>query len=160
MEVLELYIEPFVNSTLRTFKSFIGFELVAGCPHFSGRMSELDQDILGVIGLSGDVQGAVVISMKEEFAIKVTNALAGSEHADLDDDITDAVGEIVNIIAGNIKQYVQGGERIVISLPTVVKGRGHTFVWPGTASRILCISFRYEDDTFYLLADMEKTSGV
>jgi len=157
MDVLELYVKPFVKSTLHTFKDFVGFELVAGHPHFSGRTLDFERDISAVIGLSGVVRGAVVISMKKDFAIKITDALVGSPHHELDDDVVDAVGEIVNIIAGNIKQYVEGGEQIVISLPTVVKGKDHRFAWPGKHSRILCISFKYEDDSFFLLADMEKT---
>jgi len=157
MDVLELYVKPFVKSTLHTFKDFVGFELAAGHPHFSGRTLDFERDISAVIGLSGVVRGAVVISMKKDFAIKITDTLVGSPHQELDDDVVDAIGEIVNIIAGNIKQYVDGGEQIVISLPTVVKGRDHRFAWPGKHSRILCISFKHEDDSFFLLADMEKT---
>jgi chemotaxis protein CheX len=96
--------------------------------------------------------------MKKEFAIKLADTLCGTTHADLDDDIVDAVGEIVNIIAGNVKNEVPGGEKIVISLPTVVKGKDHSLAWPGKPSRILCISFRYEGDSFYLLVDMEKVT--
>ena len=158
MEVLELYVKPFVNSTLETFKSFIGFELVAGHPHFLGRITDSEYDISAVIGLSGDVRGAVVISMNKDFATKIVDALVGPKYTDMEDDITDAIGEIVNIIAGNIKQYVQGGEKIAISLPTVIKGKAHSFSWPGKNSRILCIPFKHGDNSLYLLADMEKAA--
>jgi chemotaxis protein CheX len=158
MEVLELYVKPFVNATLNTFKTFVGFELIAGNPYFSGRTQEIDQDISAVIGLSGDIRGAVVITMKKKFGMKIADALVGTTHTDMDDDIVDAIGEIVNIIAGNIKNDVPGGEKIVISLPTVVKGKDHSFAWPGKLSRILCISFKYEEDSFHLLVDMEKAT--
>ena len=156
MEILEQYVKPFVNATLNTFKAFVGFELNAGNPHFSGRSLGFDQDISAVIGLSGDIRGAVVISMKKKFAIKVADTLVGIAHSDMDDDIVDAIGEIVNIIAGNVKNEVPGGEKIVISLPTVVKGKEHSFAWPGKQSRILCIAFKHDDDSFHLLVDMEK----
>ncbi|MCL2190471.1 MAG: chemotaxis protein CheX [Treponema sp.] len=159
MDVLELYVKPFVKSTLHTFKDFVGFDLVAGNPHFSGRTLDFERDISAVIGLSGAVRGAVVISMQKNFAIKITDALVGTSHEELDDDVVDAIGEIVNIIAGNIKQHVDGGEQIVISLPTVVKGKDHRFAWPGKTTRILCISFKYNDESFFLLADMEKAEG-
>lgn len=159
MDVLELYVKPFVKSTILTFKDFVGFDLVAGNPHFSGRTLDFDREISAVIGLSGAVRGAVVISMKKDFALRITDALVGTPHSELDDDVVDAIGEIVNIIAGNIKQHVEGGEQIVISLPTVVKGKDHRFAWPGKNSRILCISFKYNSDSFFLLADMEKSEG-
>ena len=157
MEVLELYVKPFVQATIHTYKTFVGFDLTAGNSHFSGRTEEIEQDISAVIGLSGDIRGAVVISMRKSFAIKITDTLCGTPHTELDDDVVDAIGEIVNIIAGNIKQYVEGGEKIVISLPTVVMGAKHTFAWPGKNTRVLCISFKCENETFHLLADMERT---
>ena len=159
MDVLELYVKPFVKSTVHTFKDFVGYDIVAGNPHFSGRTLDFDRDISAVIGLSGAVRGAVVISMQKKFALKMTDKLMGTQHDGLDDDVVDAIGEVVNIIAGNIKQYVEGGEQIVISLPTVVKGRDHRFAWPGKVTRILCISFKHEDDAFFLLADMEKAEN-
>jgi len=158
MDVLEMYVKPFVSATLNTFKNFVGFELTAGHPHFSGRTLEFDQDISAVIGLSGDIRGAVVMSMKKEFAIQIADTLVGVPHTEIDDDVVDAIGEIVNIIAGNVKNDVPGGEKIVISLPTVVKGKDHTFAWPGKHMRILCISFRHEEDCFYVLVDMEKSA--
>ncbi|MDR0291158.1 MAG: chemotaxis protein CheX [Treponema sp.] len=158
MDVLEQYVKPFVNATLNTFKAFVGFDLAAGNPHFSGRTVGMDHDISAVIGFSGDVRGAVVISMKKEFAIKLADALTGTAHTEMDDDIVDALGEIVNIIAGNIKNEVPGGEKIVISLPTVIMGKEHSFAWPGKQSRILCIAFKYGDDSFHLLVDMEKVA--
>jgi len=159
MDVLELYVRPFVKSTLHTFREFVGFELTAGNPHFSGRTLDFERDISAVIGLSGAVRGAVVISMQKKFALRITDTLVGTQHDDLDGDVVDAIGEIVNIIAGNIKQHVEGGERIVISLPTVVKGRDHRFAWPGKTSRILCVPFTHGDDALFLLADMEKAEG-
>jgi chemotaxis protein CheX len=155
MEGLEVYVKPFVNATLNTFKAFVGLDLQAGNPHFSGRSVAFDQDISAVIGLSGNIRGAVVISMQKEFAIRVTDTLVGSKHTEMDDDTVDAIGEIVNIIAGNIKSEVPDGEKIVISLPTVIKGSDHSFAWPGKQSRILCITFKYEKDKFHLLVDIE-----
>jgi chemotaxis protein CheX len=158
MEILEQYVKPFVNVTLNTFKAFVGFELSVGNPHFSGRSLKFDQDISAVIGLSGGIRGAVVIAMKKSFALRVTNSLTGTEHTELDDDVVDALGEIVNIIAGNIKNEVPGGETITSSLPTVIKGSGHSFAWPGRQSRILCVSFKHEHEKeiFYLLVDIDK----
>ena len=160
MDVLEMYVTPFVTTTLNTFKNFVGFELIAGHPHFSGRTMEFDQDISAIIGLSGDIRGAVVISMKKEFALKIADTLVGTPHTEIDDDVVDSIGEIVNIIAGNVKNEVDGGEKIVISLPTVIKGKDHSFAWPGKHTRILCISFKYGDDCFNILVDIAKTTEV
>jgi chemotaxis protein CheX len=151
---MEMYIKPFVNATLDTFKAFAGFDLAVGNPHFSGRTLGFEYDISAIIGFSGGIRGAVVISMTKSLIIKLADTLAGVPHSEIDDDAVDAIGEIVNIIAGNIKREVPDGEKIEISLPTVVKGRGSSFSWPGKRSRTLCIAFKYKEDTFHLLVDM------
>jgi len=156
METLEIYAKPFVNATLNTFKTCTGVDLVVGNPHFSGRTSNFQQDIAALIGFSGNVRGAVVISMQKDLIIKLTDKLTGKPHNEMDTDATDAIGEIVNIIAGNIKREVPDGEKIEISLPTVIKGSGSSFSWPGRQSRTLCISFKYQEDTFHLMVDMRK----
>ena len=156
MEILEVYAKPFVSATVNTFKTFVEFDLVVGNPHFSGRTQGFQQDIAAIIGFSGSIRGAVIISMTKGLVIKLTDKLTGKPHSEIDDDAVDAIGEIVNIIAGNIKREVPDGEKIEISLPTVIKGSGSSFSWPGRKLRSLCISFKYEEDTFHLLVDMEK----
>ena len=156
MELLEIFAKPFVNATLNTFKSCVGFDLVVGNPHFSGRTRGFQQDISAIIGFSGSIRGAVVLSMTKELVIKLADKLVGTQHNEIDNDAVDAIGEIVNIIAGNIKREVPDGEKIEISLPTVIKGSGSSFSWPGRKLRSLCISFKYQEDTFHLLVDMEK----
>jgi len=53
----------------------------------------------------------------------------------------DAVGELINIIAGNVKQELEESYRLVISLPTIVKGKEHTINWPDNRARVICIPF-------------------
>jgi len=155
-ESLETYVKPFVDATLNTFKTFVEFDLAVGNPYFAGKTHDFQQDIAAIIGFSGNIRGAVVLSMKKDLIIKLTNKLTGKPHNEIDDDAVDTIGEIVNIIAGNIKREVPDGEKIEISLPTVIKGSGSSFSWPGKQSRTLCISFKYKEDTFNLMVDMRK----
>ena len=156
MELLETYAKPFVSATLNTFKKCTGFELVVGNPHFAGRTHNFQQDIAAIIGFSGEIRGAVVISMKKALVIKITNKITGKPHSEIDNDAIDAIGEIVNIIAGNIKREVPDGDKIEISLPTIIKGSGSSFSWPGRQLRTLCITFKYKEDMLQLLVDMRK----
>jgi chemotaxis protein CheX len=107
---------------------------------------ERNWDISGIIGLSGDVSGAVVISFKENTACQVTRILTGKEHDDLDKLVCDTTGEIINIIAGNVKKYYENELRIKISLPSIVKGKAHCIVWPSDKARIICIPFSIFED--------------
>jgi len=150
------YVEAFVEVTINTFKDFIGIEVGPRHPFFLDPEKESEWDISAVIGLSGAVRGAVIISMKTSLAIKLTDLLAGPGHTVIDADVVDAIGEINNIIAGNIKPKVPNGDKIVISIPTIVKGPKHSIAWPSKQTRILCIPHKaFENDIFHLLVAIE-----
>jgi len=150
------YVEPFVEVTVNTFKEFIGVDVSPRHPHFLDPEKGFEWDISAVIGLSGIVKGAIIVSMKADLAIKLTDMLAGPGHTTVDADVVDAIGEINNIIAGNIKPKVPNGEKIVISIPTIIKGKEHSIAWPSKATRILCIPNKiFENDIFHLMVAIE-----
>lgn len=158
---MEKYIQPFVDVCESVFKDFIGTELVTERPYFSDKNEPHDWDVSAVIGLTGEARGAVVISMKRSLALKLTNVLTGTTHADLDDEVVDAIGEIINIIAGNAKRGLEESFRLVISLPTIVRGQGHAILWPNEQARIICIPFKiFETEKFCLSIAIESASGV
>jgi len=160
MELID-YIQPFVEVTSATFKDFVGVEVSPKHPHYLEPDKEYDWDISSVIGLSGPIRGAVIISMKAELAMKLTDSIVGTKHTEIDADVTDVVGEVVNIIAGNIKPKVPNGDKIVISIPTVIKGKKISFVWPSKQTRILCIPHKvYNNDFFHLLVAIDMDNEV
>ncbi|MDR0706738.1 MAG: chemotaxis protein CheX [Treponema sp.] len=153
---MEQYIKPFVDVCLNVFKDFINVEVSAKTPYFLEKDSIFGNDISAVIGFTGEARGAVIVSMQQKLAIKLTDILTGASHAEMDDDVTDAIGEIVNIIAGNVKQRFEESLEMIISLPTIIQGSGHAIKWPGNQARILCIPFKiFEDDIFTLLVAIE-----
>lgn len=67
------------------------------------------------IGLVTDRSGFVILS---QAMLQMT-----PDHPDLTaDDISDAVGEIVNVIAGGVKRRLSGKAKITLGLPLFVKG--------------------------------------
>ncbi|MDR1466473.1 MAG: chemotaxis protein CheX [Treponema sp.] len=158
---MEQYIKPFIDVCMDVFKQFIGCEIIAKTPYFSEKNSLEGGDVSAVIGFTGEARGAVIVSMQKNIAIKLTDILTGSPHTVMDDDVLDVVGEIVNIIAGNVKQKLEERMKMIISLPTIVQGAGHIIKWPGNQARILCIPFKiFEDDVFTLLVAIEIASSA
>lgn len=158
---MEKYIQPFVDVCVNVFREFIGVELVTERPHFANRDDPHEWDVSAIIGLTGEARGAVVISMKQALARRLTGVLTGSEHEDLDDEVVDAIGEIVNIIAGNAKRGLEESFRLVISLPTIVRGTGHSIQWPNDQARIICIPFGiFGNDSFCLSVAIEASTGA
>ena len=96
------YINPFIKAVKKLFNTMIDVPFKLGTPSLKkGNIPEYE--ISSIIGLSGTVTGCVVINLSKEIALQLVSALIGDEVNELDDDCTDAIGEIANIIAGNAK---------------------------------------------------------
>jgi chemotaxis protein CheX len=158
---MEKYIQPFVDVTKNVFKEFLGVELEVDRPYFAEQTTSAEWDISAVIGLTGEARGAVVISMKQSLVIKLTDKLTGTTHAKIDEEVLDAIGEIVNIIAGNAKKGLEESFKLIISLPTIVQGKGHLIKWPHAQTRIICIPCKiYGNEIFTLSVAIEAVKGV
>jgi len=155
---MEQYIQPFIEGSEEVFRELCNVEIKAGRPFFVSK-DEFDQswDISGIIGLSGDANGAVAISIKEETAYRLTGILTGKEYKSIDKEVTDMLGEVVNIIAGNVKNVFEKKHRIKISMPSIIKGKAHSIVWPSEKARIICIPFSlFEDQELCLSVAVEE----
>ncbi len=143
---MEKYVQPFINTCCNVFRDFIGLEITASTPHFVEQNDSNEWDISGIIGLAGEAQGAVVLSLKKELAFKLTEKLTGMEYTETNEDVFDAVGEIINIIAGNVKRDLEEMFQLVISLPTIIEGQNHNMVWlKSQGARRICIPFKVLD---------------
>jgi len=139
---VEKYIQSFIKVCESVFRDFCKTEVKAGEVFYLTRdKKDMGWDISGIIGLSGQISGAVTLSMKDNTAFKVTKTLTGIDHNAFDADVTDAIGEIINIITGNIKKEFEESYRTAISIPSIVQGKGHRLIWPSKNIRIICIPF-------------------
>ena len=153
---MEQYIQPFVQVTTMVFKSMFQYELKPERAYFVGKEAFLDWDISGLIALTGEVKGLVAISMKNATASKLTSQLIGSDSFS-SSDIIDAIGELINIIAGNVKKNLEDMFKIIISLPKVVSGKAHAIVIPDDRIRLLCIPFAiFENETICLSINIQE----
>jgi CheY-specific phosphatase CheX len=97
--------------------------------------------IFGVsIGFSGKAKGTVVLSAGREVALGVAESLLGERPAGINADVTDAMGEVANMIAGQAKAQLEQFA-MSVSLPTVITGKGHCIEFPRNITPI-SIPFR------------------
>jgi chemotaxis protein CheX len=156
---MEQFIQPFIEGSEEVFRDLCKTEIKAGRAFFVSKDEfETIWDISGIIGLSGEAHGAVAISLKEDTAFRLTSILTGKEYSTLDREVTDMLGEIVNIIAGNVKNVFEKKHRMKISMPSIIKGKAHSIVWPSEKARIICIPFTiFENQEFCLSVAMEQS---
>jgi chemotaxis protein CheX len=117
------YITPFVRSVQNVFETMLQLPVVTGQPVLKGN-GQPSFDVSGIIGMSGDVEGSVVLSFPTATAERVVSIFTGTDMAHTHEDFADAVGELTNMVSGGAKaQFV--GKTVSISCPSVVIGPGH-----------------------------------
>ena len=132
------YINPFLVSTISTFKTMLGCALTRGTPYVKNG-SQPEHEVSSVIGLSGKAQGTVVLGLDREAAIRATEAMLQERPPEINGDVVDAIGELANIIAGGAKAQLEHLD-LSVSLPSVISGKGHCIQFPTKVTPI-CIPF-------------------
>jgi chemotaxis protein CheX len=85
------------------------------------------EGVVSLIGLAGDWAGTGAFRCSSEMAKKLSGHMLMQEFASVDQDVLDAIGELTNMILGNVKTTF---EEILgpmgLSIPTVIYGRNFT----------------------------------
>ena len=92
-------------------------------------VSHFTCSISAMVGLGGDCSGMVGIHIPAELAREVTASMLGMELEEIegDDDVNDAMGEIANMLAGEIKMLFSGkGMNVCLSTPSVIAGKEYS----------------------------------
>ena len=149
------YILPFIEAVEGAFDQLFHLQPQALTPYLVRKEEILDWDISGIIGIAGEAKGLVVLSFPSALARDLTTQLTGEPKEELDEDVTDTVGELVNIIAGNAKKGLEEF-RLLISLPSIVQGHSHQVTWPSGPVPIITIPFSTPRGHFSLSVGLEN----
>lgn len=97
--------------------------------------------VTGAVYFTGGFMGAAVIEVGYELAFHATAALMGvPPPTEVDSDVRDSIGELANMIAGNLKAILPS--EAMLSMPSVVEGRDFALsvIGGNTSSRLTFIS--------------------
>jgi chemotaxis protein CheX len=139
------YINPFLEASMNLFKTHLKFEIKNNPPYINEETQNLNE-VSAIIGLAGDIAGALVLSFTRETAIAMASRFTGQTYHALTKEVIDCIGEMVNIIAGNAKKDLMEF-RIEISLPGVITGNTYKINWPQGVP-IITIPFESEAGMF------------
>jgi chemotaxis protein CheX len=118
------YIKPFIASIQNVFATMLQLPVTVGAPKLKDDHNG-QSDVSGIIGMSGDVTGSVVLSFPKQTAERIVALFTGTPMTVESPDFADAVGELVNIVSGGAKAMFTG-KKVSISCPSVVVGPSHT----------------------------------
>ncbi len=123
------YMEPFIRETVNTLDVMIGLKPAERELEVK-ESTDSTYDVSAIIGITGSGTGGVVMSFPLEVACRLVSRMIGEEFTEVNQDVTDGLGELINIITGNAKRDLvkYGFSHLSVSLPSVVVGR-HRTVW-------------------------------
>jgi len=89
---------------------------------------KLHDTITGLIGLAGTHKGVLAIHIPHPVAMAITSSFLGMDINEINADVEDAVGELANMLGGNVKTILTGnGRDIDLSLPSTISGSSYHF---------------------------------
>lgn len=127
-------ITPFVSSIQNVFSTMFQLPVEVGEPRIKQDRTAT-HDVSGIIGVSGEMVGTIVLSMPQDAALSIVTLFTGMEMEVDSPDFADAIGELVNMISGNAKAEFQR-RNVSITCPSVVIGANHTIA---NQSGIACV---------------------
>ncbi len=129
------YLTPFVENTINVISTMAGMQATFREVYFSSDF-RIYGDISGIIGLSGNSEGTVAITLYWGLARQIIAHMMKVQEDRINAEyIHDGVGELINMISGSTKKRFKGTPfHFDLSLPTVVVGSGHQLGHPESSS--------------------------
>ncbi len=120
-------VEMIRTATHAVFSTMLGIELTDGEATVGQSAPEPIDGVVAIIGLAGRWVGTGTFSASAEGARKMASQMLMQEYAAVDEEVLDAVGEITNMIVGNVKTSLEDEYGAMgLSIPTVIFGRNFT----------------------------------
>ncbi len=102
----------------RVMRMIAGIDLVPSDEPFSATTGNT---VISMISIYGEIHWTISLGFDEEAAVGVTSKLAGVPIDFESEDLGDAIGEVTNQVAGELKRaLINRGLSVNISLPTVI----------------------------------------
>ncbi len=117
--------EQFTQKSVQdVFQSMASVSLTSEEPSPMG--DDAEGQIIGSVDFAGEASGIICIYASLKFAKNVTSKMLGIAEAEVDSDemVNDAIGELSNMVAGNVKSRLcDGGWPCTLTIPSIVRGQ-------------------------------------
>lgn len=146
---------PFINATTNVLGTMAFTKAQAGKP-FLKTDDAAHGDVSGVIGFTGETNGTVSVTFDESCILKIVSNMFGEEMTEINNEITDAVGEITNMISGQArKELEEMGKLFHGAIPSVISGKNHKLETMTKGPRI-AIPFKTDAGSFTIIVCLEN----
>lgn len=148
-------INPFINATIHVLDTMAFTKCKADKPYLK-KDDRAKGDVSGVIGITGEANGTVSVTFDESSILKIVSNMFGEEMTELDGEVSDAVGEITNMISGNARRELEEKGRLFhAAVPSVISGKNHV-IRHYTDGPKIAIPFETEGGNFTIEVCLEQ----
>lgn len=156
------YINPFILATRKVLSTMAFMDSRPRKPFLKkeGDFKALG-DISSVIELTGESKGSIAISFTQSCILQVALQMFGQKYIEIDADIVDMVGEIVNMVSGEARrELAKLGFTFSAGIPVAIEGTNHDIKHYVNA-RIILIPFQTKSGDYFIEAafDSKKFLG-
>jgi chemotaxis protein CheX len=121
------------ESTAEVFSVMLDVELEPGDAFVTRSPAAAGDGVLAFVGLAGSWVGMGSVSVSGALACRISSRFLTADYRSVDEDVLDAMGELTNMIIGNVKTRL---EEVLgpmgLTIPTVIYGRNFTSRTLGT----------------------------
>ena len=118
--------DKIIDAAKEIFSSMVMMEIEA--KEIMTEHGPLNDTITGLIGLAGTHKGILGIHTPYHVAKAITSSFLGMDVDEINEDVHDAVGELANMLGGNVKSILsENGRDIELSLPSTIAGSQYNF---------------------------------
>lgn len=144
------FINPFLSSLMNVLETMAMTKLEPGKP--SMKKEEISRgDVSGIIGMaSPQTKGSLSVTFEESLALSIMEKMLGERPETINEEVTDMVGEITNMVTGGAKNMLgDKGYDFNMATPTIVSGKNHTINHQCESSTLI-IPFTSEHGKAYI----------
>lgn len=147
MDLRQHLIQAVTDSALEMFTSLFSVVPVIE-EKKDGAIKLENKNIMSSIGMAGKIDGSIILILDQVSACRIVSKMLSIDIKEVNSDVLDGVGEVVNILTGGMKRKLENFDYTFdISLPVVVHGGKD----PATVIRSAyadCIEFNIECSDF------------
>lgn len=124
------YINPFVEAVDNVFRTMIEVQTTRKSVRMSSE-NGTGVNLTAIIGITGEVSGVVVLRFPPSTALATAGKMLGTTLTDsAAPEVTDAMAELANMVAGSAKAKFEHDPPLQLGLPTVVHGNNYRVRYP------------------------------
>lgn len=133
------------EATIEVMSTMLGAE-VTPLESAQGSPLTLQEGVFATVGMAGPCVGSGTIACSAPVACKLAGQFLMAEYDQVNTDVLDAIGELANMIVGNVKTSLEAEMGSVgLSIPTVVFGKNFLTRCMHSDTSVV-VGFRMGDD--------------